>query len=77
MTPCHYCDRPAAYLCDFLLRGGRTCDRPLCEAHRHFRGAVFFCGEEGGLDSRDFCPGHARGPEFQPPYRPVGGGRAG
>jgi len=30
---CHRCRAWATVLCDFPLRGGRTCDRPCCPAH--------------------------------------------
>jgi len=91
---CAYCERPAEYLCDFVLRHGwfsqaiadaiaagreltseewgqaicnpdevfmETCDRPLCEIHRHFVGNVFYDGDAKHtfMDSRDMCPGHA------------------
>lgn len=41
----------APFLCDFPLYGkaqGRTCSRPLCEAHRVRDGEL------------DYCPTHAR-----------------
>jgi hypothetical protein len=60
---CHYCDRPAIYLCDFIAdaRAGarQTCDRPLCEAHRVPRGVTFASGKGGWQDTIDVCPGHA------------------
>lgn len=32
---CHYCGRPAPYLCDFLGPiTKKVCDRPICEDHR-------------------------------------------
>lgn len=54
----------------------RACDRPLCDAHRVHRGHIFFCGGGGEIVSLDFCPGHARGPDWRPPYRPLRGGQA-
>jgi hypothetical protein len=54
----------------------RSCDRPLCDAHRVCKGHAFYCGEAGRVESLDFCPGHARGPESRPPRNRVGGGRA-
>lgn len=27
------CGRPARYLCDWKLGGGKTCDRPICAVH--------------------------------------------
>lgn len=119
---CYYCDRPAEYLCDFVLEWGshskavsgairdgrelgneewmkaiqspdavlfRTCDRPLCEVHRHNRGHAFYCSNTGEYDrngkslgtcevvTQDFCPGHAQGPDSKPRYNPIGGGKAG
>ena len=109
---CHYCDRKAEYLCDFLLAVAvrwdedferrlrekdptlttddllaavlspvdvrtRTCDRPLCEKHRHNRGHTFYCGADGGIVTQDFCPGHACGPDRKPRYNPIGGPKAG
>ena len=104
---CYYCDRPAKYLCDFVLDlaavyrqapdwdnmtpeqfadkimhpddvSMTTCDRPLCELHRVNKGHTFYCGRKpaAGIESRDFCPGHAQGPDFKPRYTPVGGGSA-
>lgn len=85
---CHYCDRPALYLCDFVLRcsviegTAETCDRPLCEAHRKQIGQRFVCGtiEGAGADTVDLCPGHAMFPDgFKPDFEPVktgGRGRA-
>lgn len=65
---CHYCDRAAAFLCDFHFPDGRTCDRPLCEAHRVQVGAMFLCSRGNGCqhDSIDRCPGHANVPEPDP-----------
>ena len=75
---CHYCDRPAACLCDFVLDTRSadspvTCDRPLCASHRTRGGVRFFCGEAGEAQEVDFCPGHAKGPPMKPRYVPIGG----
>lgn len=45
---CVCCGRPADRLCDFVLEGGRTCDRAICAqcTDRPARGV-------------DFCPEHA------------------
>lgn len=80
-TGCYYCNCPALYLCDFVLRfmGNRepiTCDRPLCERHRRCRGTKFFCGAAGWIDTQDYCPGHDIGTHGKPSYIPIGGGRA-
>lgn len=32
---CSRCRRVGEFLCDFPVGGGRTCDRPVCKAHRH------------------------------------------
>lgn len=51
---CHVCDRPAAKLCDFPLRGrkqGQTCSRPMCSRH------AFSRGERDG-DTIDYCQVH-------------------
>lgn len=60
---CHYCDRPARWLCDYRVHRGPggvdvTCDRPLCDGHRVNVGVIFMCGKDGCLWSRDVCPGH-------------------
>lgn len=39
----------AAKLCDYPMPGGKTCDKPLCEA----------CAVNVG-SNRDYCPEHAR-----------------
>jgi hypothetical protein len=44
---CHCCGAPAARLCDFELRRGKSCDKPLCDA----------CAVPAG-DDRDYCPDH-------------------
>lgn len=30
---CRFCDRDAAYLCDFGTRPGKTCSAPMCVLH--------------------------------------------
>ena len=102
-STCHYCDKPAEFLCDFVLEACsymtkplpaeddplkaekfmdcfltaepevKTCDRGLCEDHRHFSGSIFYDGSKGGwIDSQDFCPGHAGAGDHKPDYDPLG-----
>lgn len=28
--PCHYCGKPSTSLCDYPIRDGKTCDKPMC-----------------------------------------------
>lgn len=70
---CTYCDREATHECDFILdmrcMPMKTCDRPLCEEHRTETGRLFFCGKDGGIDTRDMCPSHAGIPGGYKPRR--------
>lgn len=50
---CHYCRRPSSKLCDFKLRGGRTCDLPVCES----------CSIHSEPDT-DHCKAHTEVPAF-------------
>jgi|SRR5581483_1936613 len=83
---CHYCDGPEEFLCDFVLdpQTRRTCDRPLCRAHRVQRGHMHICtrgGKHKGcrVETIDYCPAHAATADAtgggQPPANAVGGGR--
>lgn len=51
--PCHRCGKPSAYLCDFAVRKGKTCDRACCVA----------CRVNVGPE-RDLCFDHA-GPRLR------------
>jgi len=61
-TACHECGRVADYLCDGLVLTPfgtfreERCDRKLCDDCRHEASRVFFCGKDGGIESRDWCP---------------------
>jgi len=63
-------------------RAIKTCDRPLCPAHRVNRGHNHICrrsGKDRGchVESIDYCPGHAGVPDGGTSrFNPVGGGRA-
>lgn len=48
------CDRPGTKLCDYALKNGKTCDRPMCAR----------CAKKVGPD-RDLCPPHVRLEERQ------------
>jgi hypothetical protein len=53
------CGRRSTKLCDFPLTGkaaGRTCDRPVCDAHAHRQGAHESGPHKG--DSIDYCQAH-------------------
>jgi hypothetical protein len=43
-SPLCACGRQAGYQCDGPQPNGKTCDKPLCDRHRH------------RLGRRDFCP---------------------
>jgi len=77
---CFYCDAAAEYLCDRPLKtdglfNGESCNRPLCESHRHQQCIAFFCGSAkwAGVDSVDYCPAHHFNQEDDPPGGPKGG----
>ncbi len=55
--PCYVCGEKTVALCDFEVRAGKTCDRPVCALHRH----------EVGPD-RDYCAGHAAGTAIAPRF---------
>lgn len=55
---CRFCDRRAAYQCDFPLTGrsaGKTCDANICKACAVRQPITALHG-----DTVDFCPPHAR-----------------
>ena len=45
---CSYCAHEREFVCDFPIRNGRTCDKPLCSAHSYHQGP-----------NQDYCPDHA------------------
>lgn len=59
------CGKPATKLCDReIARCGETaealiCSRPICSGCAVWAGTKFFSGPAGGIDTEDFCPGHA------------------
>lgn len=71
---CAYCERPSGWLCDHVVihnrAGGKnqTCDRPLCNVHRHCQVSGIACtrGRRSGgcqIFSIDYCPDHAPTPK--------------
>jgi hypothetical protein len=48
IVPPRRCLAPSAYLCDWPLEGGKTCDAPLCSHHAAWVGP-----------DRHYCPRHA------------------
>ncbi len=58
---CHYCDRVAVVLCDYLSVDppNKTCDRPVCNEHRMKMG--HFCyrtKNKSRSDTIDYCKEH-------------------
>jgi len=42
---CWFCGRPASYLCDWPMKKGESCSRPLCDGCRHsVVGRLDYCG---------------------------------
>jgi hypothetical protein len=33
--PCHVCGKPMTTLCDATDINGKSCDKPMCDAHKH------------------------------------------
>ena len=52
--PCAFCGQPSSKLCDMPLLHGKTCDKPLCEAHAVRQGPDV-----------DWCPDHGNATDHQ------------
>ncbi len=48
-TYCVACDQVAAFLCDWKMGGGKTCDRQLCAVHA-----------EEVAENKHLCPAHSK-----------------
>lgn len=53
--PCHYCGRPATFLCDFPVGKDRTCDRPICADHRTKVASGIACSRGRGKSGHKGC----------------------